>query len=241
MNQPLKTIPCISCQTEHNDKFCPECGERSGVKKITFRSITEEAISSITNMDKGFLFDCKALLTNPKQLTSAYIKGKRKGILNPISFLIISITIYLIFEAFFKTPATSVDTTDKNVFYNIGQAAGKFISSYYKYFLIFTIFLLANATKLFFGKYNYLEHVAISSFVIGLSVLLSIIPYIFFGVPVIFNPLFYILVFITVHRIFKIGTSKSEDLILSLSSGFVFVLQLFTIMVLIGLLMKYYW
>ena len=83
---------CISCHTEHNENFCPNCGERAGVKKITFRSTIEDAFSTLTNMDKGFLFNIKALVINPQKLTTDYLIGKRRGILNPISFLIISIS-----------------------------------------------------------------------------------------------------------------------------------------------------
>jgi len=91
---------CITCEEEHSEKFCPNCGERSGVKKITLTSILEDAFSTITNMDKGFLFNIKNLVINPRKTTTDYIFGKRRGILNPIAFLIMSITIYLVIESF---------------------------------------------------------------------------------------------------------------------------------------------
>ncbi len=95
---------CISCHTEHNENFCPNCGERAGVKKISFRSTMEDAFASLTDMDKGFLFNIKALAINPQKLITVYLMGKRKGILNPISFLIISISLYLVIESIFKVP-----------------------------------------------------------------------------------------------------------------------------------------
>lgn len=95
---------CISCNKQHNEKFCPNCGEKAAVKKITFKSIIEDIFLTVTNMDKGFLFNLKNLSLKPRPFISSYIRGKRKGIFNPMSFLIISITIYLIGENFFASP-----------------------------------------------------------------------------------------------------------------------------------------
>lgn len=233
---------CINCNKEHNENFCPNCGERSGVKKITFRSTMEDAFSTLTNMDKGFLFNIKALVINPKKLTTDYLIGKRRGILNPISFLIISISIYLVIESIFKVPREITEPTVNSIYFNkgvrIGKAAGVFINSYYKYFLIFTIFLLANSTKLLFGKYNYLEHLAISSFIVGLATMVSIIPFLLLNFKLIANPVFYFVVLLLVYRIFKKGLSTSDSILLSFTSMFLFVTQLFLVIAVIGLLMS---
>ena len=76
---------CVSCNNEHNDKYCPNCGEKNGIKKITLASIIEDTFSSVTNMDRGFLYNIKALILKPQKLITDYILGKRRGILNPIS------------------------------------------------------------------------------------------------------------------------------------------------------------
>ena len=53
---------CLSCDNDHNENFCPDCGEKSGVKKITFSSTIEDALSGLINMDRGFLFNLKSLV-----------------------------------------------------------------------------------------------------------------------------------------------------------------------------------
>ena len=68
---------CLTCETAHQGNFCPNCGERAGVPKITFRSMFREAFSTVTNMDKGILFNLKYLSTKPKQLITKYLAGKR--------------------------------------------------------------------------------------------------------------------------------------------------------------------
>ena len=234
---------CINCHKEHNENFCPNCGERSGVKRITFTSTLEDAFMTLTNLDKGFLFNIRALLIDPAKLTSDYLNGKRRGIINPISFLIISISIYLILESFFKVPREVGEPTLNSIYYSkglkIGKAAGIFINSYYKYFLIFTIFLLANSTKILFGKYNYIEHLAISSFVIGLTTLVCIVPFLALNIPLIFNPVFYIVMLWLVYRIFNNGLSKSDSLLLSFTTLFLFSVQLMLVLTAIGFVMSY--
>jgi len=233
---------CISCNNEHNEKFCPNCGEKSEVKKITLTSIIEEAFSTITNMDKGFLYNIKSLFKNPKEFTADYISGKRKGILNPISFLIISISIYLIIETFFKVPVEVDEPVVHSVIYSkgylIGQSAGEFIYSYSKYFFMFLIFPLANSTKLVFQKYNYMEHIVISSFIIGLATLISIITFLFFKPPLVFNPILYIILFYLIYKIFK--NQGEFNYLLTLVSLFLFIFQISIIILTVGIVMSYF-
>lgn len=234
-------MTCISCNTIHNSNFCPNCGEKSGTKTITFNSIIENAFSTITNMDKGFLFNLKMLFVNPRKFITDYILGKRMGIINPISFLIISISIYLIIEIIFKLPKEQHDHVNKLVIsekgYEIGRAGGKFIHEYFKYFWIFSILLFANATKIIYRKYSYIEHVAISSFIIGQATLLSIIGFIFFKTPLIFNPILYLTIFILTYFIFNEGKDKFESLLLACTSLIFFIIQLFAFILFLGVLM----
>ena len=70
---------CVSCTNEHQENFCPNCGERAGIPRITFKTISEDIFSTLTNMDKGFLFNIKALFLHPRKITIDYVLGKRKG------------------------------------------------------------------------------------------------------------------------------------------------------------------
>lgn len=235
---------CISCNTEYCSNFCPNCGENSKIKKITFNSFIQDAFATITNMDKGFLYNLKTLLINPKKIPSDYLLGKRKGILNPISFLIISISIYLILENLFRIPIKQIDTSFANSPFfekgrEIGAAGGEIISANFKYFWIFSVMLLANTTKLIFGKYNYLEHVAISSFIIGQATLIAIIGFLILKSPLILNPLLYLSILFMIYFIFKHSEDKFGSLLLSITSLILFVVQIFVVIASIGFAMIY--
>jgi hypothetical protein len=232
---------CISCKTEYVSNFCPNCGEKAGIKKLTFNSIIENTFSTITNMDKGFLYNVKMLLVNPKKFTIDYILGKRKGILNPISFLIISISFYLILEVIFKLPNAQIENADRSTFsemgYKIGAAASTIINEYFKYFWIFTILLLANATKISFGKYSYIEHIAISSFIIGQATLFGIIAFLIFKITLFLNPILYLSIVILTYVIFNQGKNRFDSLLLSFLVMILFIIQLFLVILITGILM----
>ena len=80
-------MKCISCELNHNEQYCPNCGERNGVERITISTILGSTFSTITNMDKGFLFNLKSLFLKPRKITTDYISGKRKGILKSHSHI----------------------------------------------------------------------------------------------------------------------------------------------------------
>jgi hypothetical protein len=227
---------CLSCDNDHNENFCPDCGEKSGVKKITFSSTIEDALSGLINMDRGFLFNLKSLVLVPKKLTFDYIMGKRKGILNPVSFLILSISLYLIVASLFKTEVESetMESLTQTDTYKIGSAGGKFIKEYFKYFWIISTFVLALSTKIIYQKYNYLEHVAINSFIIGMATLFGILSYLVFEFPIVFDPFIYLAILILIFRIFKDNKDNFGSFLIAFCVVLLFFILIFSSIVAIG-------
>lgn len=230
---------CIVCKTEHNANFCPNCGEKAKIKKITFKSIIEDAFSTITNMDKGFLYNLKMLFVNPKSISIDYILGKRKGILNPISFLILSVTMYLIMESLLRIPKDNTGILNLPEVYvgKVAYAAGKYVHSFFKYFWILSIIPLAISTKLIFGKYNFTEHLAINSFVLGQATLIGLISYLVLKIDMPINPLVYLLILWLMYRIFMTRKDKLKTFLMSFITLILFILQLIIITLGIGVIM----
>jgi len=229
---------CISCKKEHNVNFCPSCGEKSDIKKITFMSIIENAISTITNMDKGFLYNLKSLTINPKEISIEYIQGKRRGILNPISFLILSVTLYLFIENFLKIPEIKTQR-ELPEFYigKVAYAVGRYVHVYFKYFWIFSIFPLAFSTKLIFRKYNLIEHLAINSFILGQATIVGIICFTIMKLDMVVNPFVYLSILWLIYKIFINRKDKFEILLMSFAVLLLFIIQLILISIGIGLIM----
>lgn len=233
---------CVSCNNEHDENYCPNCGEKNGVKRITMVSMIADTFSSVTNMDKGFLFNLKTLVLNPQKITTDYIHGKRKGILNPVSYLIFSITIYLIVFAIFKTPKEldEINNIPKHKLQKVGNEVGLFIRTYLKYFWILSIIPLGLSLKLVFKKYNYLEHLAISSFIIGQAILASAISYIVFQIPLFFDPIIYIVIYWLIYKIFKKSNLKYESFLVALTILIIFIIQLICIIFMIAVIKYFY-
>lgn len=232
---------CIACENEHQENFCPNCGERAGIPKITFKSMFTDAFKTVTNMDKGFLLNLKYLTLDPKKLVTSYLQGKRKGIYNPISFLLLAVTIYLIADSFMDMPTststTDIDNADKpSSIKEAGIEAGRFMHAYIKYFWILTILWIGMATKLMFGKYNFAEHLTISSFVIGYATLIGLIGQFLFGWILIFNPFIYLIIILMLYRVFENKRDKFGSFIQALVATVLFCIQLFVVTFCIGLL-----
>ena len=220
---------CINCDYEHNGNFCSNCGEKANVPTITFSSILKDAFAKITNMDKGFFFNVKSLLLNPNKIITDYILGKRKNIFNPISFLLISITIYLIANSFI-TPSEKSAIDSKA--YSYGLEAGRFMKYYSKYFWILSIIWLSFATKLVFQKYNYAEHLTINSFIIGQATLIGLITKFRFH-TLLLNPIIYMVIIWMIFQMFKVEDHKYTSLFLSILTTILFFIQLVVIILLI--------
>jgi len=229
---------CISCKNEHSSEFCPNCGEKSTTRKITFTSIIEDTFSTIANMDRGVLYNVKNLFISPQSFTSDYIHGKRKGVLNPISFLIISITIYLIIESILRVPSgnTEAQALPESKLQKVGFAAGKYIALYFKYFWILCIIPLSISTRSIFRKYNFAEHLAINSFILGQATLIGLISYLIIKIELPVNPLVYLIILWLVYRVFLKDKEKYETLLMSFGTLLLFILQLCIIIIGIGMI-----
>ena len=187
-------------------------------------------------MDKGFLYNVKNLLLRPQATVEAYIEGRHKGIFNPISFLVLAVTLYLLVDAYVGGEGVSRDGYSSEV-YKAGLEAGRFLKVYFKYFWILSVAWLSFSTKLVFGKYNIAEHFAINAFVIGQATLVGFVGFVFTKIAVLlFNPLIYLSILWMTYKIFK-GKRRSIDALLaSLGAVLLFFLQLIVITVLIGVL-----
>ena len=235
-------MKCISCGKVHTENFCPDCGERADVKKITFTSLIEDTFSTVANMDRGFLYNLKALTIKPQQITLDYIRGKRKGVFNPISYLLLSISIYLIIVTIFDESKEIVtkDEEIKRGLHLVFYETGRFIRQYIKYIWILTIIPLSISMKLIYGRFSFVEHLFISSFIIGHATLFSVISYLIGGTILIADPVLYLVIFWQVFMLFNLHSHSLASLLYSVSVLFSFFVQLIIIVLFMGIFRAYW-
>ncbi len=161
--------------------------------------------SGLLNMDKGLLFNLKHLTLYPKTTILQYINGKRRQVLNPISYAVLTIGLYLFLDEIL--PRGTKPKTATTDFYDMQETAvkvGYFLRSKMKFFWLAFAVYCSVFTKLFFRKYNFFEHLAINSFILGHATLLAILTRLIYDREIIiFNFLVFIYISILVYKVFK--------------------------------------
>ena len=197
-------MACINCNIDFDGEFCPSCGEKKDVDRITLTSIVQSSFSGFMDMDKGLLFNLKNLTLRPQKTILNYINGKRRQILNPISYAIITISVYLFLDSIL--PRTLMELQEVDVFgtQEMGMKIGYFMSSKMKFLWLSYAIYGAVFTKLFFKKYNFFEHLVINFFVLGHATIVAIlIRLLYHNELLIFNFLVFTYISILLYKVFK--------------------------------------
>ena len=169
----METIVCKNCENKFQANFCPECGQKSTVKRLCVHSIVHDIIHYFTHADKGIFFTIKEMFRNPSFVIQEYIDGKRKKYFNPFTFVLISSTIsaYLIYKLKFYQKLQIQENTAKtpNEIAELIRQTSVLLEQYGKLITVFMIPLLASISIVFYArkKLNYAEHLSVFAFVFG--------------------------------------------------------------------------
>lgn len=188
-------MKCINCDFEFESNYCPNCGSNAMASRISWSSVISSTINGLTSMDKGILYNLKNLSISPRHTIMSYIKGKRRFVFNPLSYAIVTVTIYLLLNSYFDfsiSRETSEELANSNI-YQFGVETGTFLRQKIKYFWLLNICFLAFFTWVFFRNLNYLEHLVINAFIVGHATVLGIITQSIYPM-IVFNP--FVLVYI---------------------------------------------
>src|SRR5689334_12499088 len=88
---------CKNCGEELLYKYCPNCGQKANVGRITLGQLIRDLPHVVFHVDKGFLYNFFSLLRRPGPAIRDYLEGKRKPFFHPASYLVLSLVInYLV-------------------------------------------------------------------------------------------------------------------------------------------------
>ncbi len=87
---------CLNCGALINENFCPKCGQKKGVEKLTWRSFILEIFHFFIHIERGFLNTTWQLLIRPGKVIGEYLAGKRKKYFKPLSLYLIWVTFHLL-------------------------------------------------------------------------------------------------------------------------------------------------
>jgi len=89
-----KIIYCLNCGTSFHGNYCSACGQAATVKKLTWKSLTEEFLHFFTHAEHSFFYTTRSLFTRPGEIVKEFLDGKRKKVHKPITFILIWFAIY---------------------------------------------------------------------------------------------------------------------------------------------------
>jgi hypothetical protein len=101
-------MTCKNCHTHLRleYRFCPGCGAKTEVRRITFKALAKDFIDRVFDLDNSVVRTFTGLFVKPEAVIGGYLSGLRKRYLNPVSYLGIALTlsgvIMFLIQRFFK-------------------------------------------------------------------------------------------------------------------------------------------
>ena len=163
---------CQNCEATFESKFCPDCGQKSDIHRISIKHIIHDVVHAFTHADKGFLLLVKELLVRPGFVAREFVNGKRKKYFNPLSFLVITSALLAYFSYLTGyLEALTAGSTQRaghmpqlmTETFAIGAKSGKELTL----FLMAPLFAFLSWLFFIRSKYNYAENFALNSFIFG--------------------------------------------------------------------------
>ena len=87
---------CFSCGRKVHHQYCPYCGQKTSVERLTWKNFTFEIFQFFTHIESTFFQTSRLLLTSPGLVFQEWLAGKRKKYYKPVSFFLTWTTIELL-------------------------------------------------------------------------------------------------------------------------------------------------
>jgi len=183
-------IPCKNCQQPVAEKFCPRCGQKASVARITLKRFFIDLPHAVFHLDSGFLFNLWEMFSRPGMAIREYLGGKRKPFYHPASYLVIALIVnYLVVKI------TNLHFYDEVELANMHPLAAQAITDYdamqwwfLEHTYIYILVAITTSSLFLFGifrlmkmGFNIAETAAIVLFTIAQGVLIQSAIYLCFG------------------------------------------------------------
>lgn len=179
---------CLNCNYElqEGQKFCPECGQKAALKRLTLHDIWHDVVHYFTHADKGIFQLLKALTFQTGSVAREFVQGKRKKYFPPLNFFLIVAALYVVMNAVFPNRTATGQQRNSNSSYQAApqKAAvsattikayekqarlGRFFAKYANYVAMFAAPYISLLIWLIYlrGPYNFTEHLVANLYLIG--------------------------------------------------------------------------
>lgn len=98
MAQPSDELHhCHCCENDFTGNFCPQCGQKAGIKRITWASIRSGVMDLWGMGTRSLPYTLWQLLLRPGYLIGDYISGRRQVSFPPIKMLVfVALFVYIV-------------------------------------------------------------------------------------------------------------------------------------------------
>lgn len=167
---------CKNCGEIVEGKYCSHCGQKSNVGKITISNLLNEFSESVFQINRGFFYTLKELLTRPGKSIKEYLNGKRKKHFKPITYVLTLSAIYFLISQISgqNTWMDDLVTGFSNGAYDSGKRIIKpsiliwFLKNFaYTTVLLLPVFSFASYISFLGLRTNYFEHIVLNSYITG--------------------------------------------------------------------------
>jgi hypothetical protein len=86
-------MTCVNCSSTTTEKFCPNCGQRQEVKKLSFKEGWNDFWARIYGFDGMFPRTLRDLTLHPGEASRRYIEGNRIAYYGPVGYFFLMITL----------------------------------------------------------------------------------------------------------------------------------------------------
>lgn len=160
-------MDCVHCNQPVSTAYCASCGQRSGVKRITFRDTIRDFWIQVAGLDGILLRTLRDLTLRPGLVALRYIAGVRVAYLGPIAYFFFMITLLLLwisvlgldFAELIRDRQQTFNTSETSQ--KVSQLMAQWVSDHIKWVVFLAVPFQAFAARfLFFRKsgYNFVEH-----------------------------------------------------------------------------------
>lgn len=168
---------CLNCNHIVEGKYCSNCGQSNKTGKITWMHLIKDIQFNFLHLNKGVFYTVVMLFAKPNKVISDYIIGKRVNYINPLQYLLLTASFYMLLVHYFNVLPVFSNTEPE-----AGIDFGKVYAWYYDHYsfsLLFTIPFFSITSYLIYKNkgYSFLEHIVIYLYIGGSKVILLMIMY----------------------------------------------------------------
>ncbi len=170
----MEANTCKNCGEFSEGHFCPNCGQRMSVYKVTFKETFQDFMDVVFSVNAPLFITLKGLLIQPGKILRDYLNGHRKKYYKPVSFFILTTVLYLVIRSligFDPFKDTSIKVTDDVGSKLLTEGRNYMLLNINNLLFIFVFTLALFSKVFFFNRYLLAEFVATSFYFVGIYTL----------------------------------------------------------------------